>query len=260
MSAKGTKRSDDEKTDGVPWYREAFGEFYADLYAHRSLREAKGLVAAIKRIRPLEGPVLDVACGGGRLLQALTTPGRQVIGVDLSLPLLRRAQSLGPDFKLAQADMRALPVGAESVSAVFFLFTSFGYFDDRAEDEEVLGGAARALRPGGWLVLDFLNPAPTLAGLVPESERVVHGFRVRERRRYAPESRQIKKNVEVWDEVGIQLEYEECVRVYEHSEFVELFARAGLVVAETWGDYEGRAYDAERSPRMIFHAEKRSPR
>jgi SAM-dependent methyltransferase len=192
MSDKEKRRSNDVEPQEVPWYEEAFGEFYADLYAHRSPAEVVELLGAIERTRPLDGPALDVACGGGRLVRELAEFGLSAVGVDLSLPLLRRARRLGKDLQLARSDMRSLPVRGGAFATVFFLFTSFGYFDDPAEDESVIQGAARALRPGGWLVLDFLNPRPTLEGLVPESVREVRGMEVHERRRYVPETRQIK--------------------------------------------------------------------
>jgi len=256
MSDNEKRRSDEARPQEVPWYERAFGEFYADLYAHRSPAEVIELLGAINRTRSLEGPALDVACGGGRLVRELAASGLSAVGVDLSLPLLRRARGLGTDLQLARSDMRSLPVRSGYFASVFFLFTSFGYFDDPSEDEAVLQGAARALRPGGWLVLDFLNPRPTLAGLVADSIREVRGMEVRERRRYVAETRQIKKSVEVRDADGIQLEYEESVRVYDHSEFVALFSRAGLRLAQTWGEYGGEGFDAEHSPRMIFHAQK----
>ena len=54
-----------------------------------------------------KGPVLDLACGGGRHLRWLLAQGRSVVGVDRDLSGLRDLSD--PRLELIQADLEAGP-------------------------------------------------------------------------------------------------------------------------------------------------------
>lgn len=90
--------------------------------------------------------VLDVPCGSGRHLHALTRLGYEVTGVD-------NDPALDPPVL---GDLRELDSLPTDFDAVINMWQSFGYFD-RNENERVLGSLARRLRPGGRLVFDLQN-------------------------------------------------------------------------------------------------------
>ncbi|ARO27521.1 class I SAM-dependent methyltransferase [Rhizobium sp. S9] len=108
--------------------------------------------AAIEAAAPAIGEsVLDVGCGAGAStldLAARVGAGGQVLGVDISEPLIGRARALAPQdtpilFQVADASSTELPEGAFDI-----LFSRFGvmFFDDP------IGAFAhmrRALKPGG---------------------------------------------------------------------------------------------------------------
>jgi daunosaminyl-N,N-dimethyltransferase/N-dimethyltransferase len=101
--------------------------------------------------------VLEAACGTGSHLEALSSWYR-VSGFDLSEAMLEIARKKVSDVPLFRADMRDFEV-EEPVDAVLCLFSSIGY----AVGEDRLGAAAacfaRALRPGGVLVVEpWLTP------------------------------------------------------------------------------------------------------
>jgi SAM-dependent methyltransferase len=101
--------------------------------------------------------VLDVPCGEGRIAGRLAALGCDVVGVDSNERFveLARARHPGPEYRVA--DMRELAYDAE-FHAVLNWFTSFGYFDP-ATNDAVLAAFARAVRPGGRLLLDVYNPS-----------------------------------------------------------------------------------------------------
>ncbi|GJM79193.1 hypothetical protein HMSSN139_16890 [Paenibacillus sp. HMSSN-139] len=151
------------------WYELSFGDDYLLVYKHRDAQGAKHEVQRmINWLKPAPGAkVLDLCCGMGRHSLALAEAGYRVTGVDLSEVLLREAKRLDTEGRVTwhQADMRRLPLLNGEFDAVVNLFTSFGYFREDVEQIKALQEAARVLKPGGRLLLDFLNPAYTAVHL-----------------------------------------------------------------------------------------------
>ena len=108
--------------------------------------------AAIEAVAPATGErVLDIGCGAGTSSLALAArvgAEGQVLGVDISEPLIGLARALAPQdtpalFQVADASSAELPEGAFDI-----LFSRFGvmFFDDPTG---AFAHMRRALRPGG---------------------------------------------------------------------------------------------------------------
>jgi SAM-dependent methyltransferase len=138
---------------------ELFDEDYIHFYAETLGDERSGadaeLIVRLLSLRP-GMRVLDVPCGEGRITGRLGQHGCDVVGLDSSRLLLARASDRWPDLRFELGDMRRLLYDGE-FDALVNWFTSFGYFD-RETNDLVLAGFARALRPGGRLLLDIHNP------------------------------------------------------------------------------------------------------
>ena len=108
------------------------------------------------------GPILELACGTGRLMVPLLEEGERVVGVDSSRPMLDRArQTLGRAglagrATLQQADVRTLDLGERFRLAVFGL-DSFGLLLTIGDQLAALRRIRQHLEPGGLLVLDLSN-------------------------------------------------------------------------------------------------------
>ena len=61
----------------------------------------------------------------------------------------------------------SFPSGPAPMDLTVNLFTSFGYFERDAEHAAALEEMTSTVRPGGWFVIDFLNPAAVRRRLVP---------------------------------------------------------------------------------------------
>lgn len=237
-----------------PWYVQAFGSLYSLVYSHRSDEAAATEVAFVLRHVQLApgARILDLACGNGRHVRALSCAGYSAVGMDLSRDLLQEA---GQSGTFVRADMRTIPFADESFGAVMSFFTSFGYFKDSDEDLAVLNEARRVLIPEGWFLLDFLRAESVTSNLVPRSERVVKDLRITEERRI--EDNNVMKRVRVVREDGEKLlDYEESVRLYEQEEIGNMIAGAGMEIVDWFGDFEGAQTDA--GSRLIALA-KRGP-
>ena len=152
--------------DGEPWYRVWFDSpYYGILYGDRDQEEADAFIRRLEGTLRAQPPAtaLDVACGTGRHSVVLAELGYDVLGIDLSAPSIAVAERrTRPNLTFQVLDMRAIE-WRERFDLAVNLFTSFGYFGDEDDERRVLGGIERALRPGGELVIDFLNAARTVA-------------------------------------------------------------------------------------------------
>jgi ubiquinone/menaquinone biosynthesis C-methylase UbiE len=103
------------------------------------------LVAAVGA----DATVLDVGCGdGARTLANLPTGS---VGLDVSRRSLELARETVPDARLVQGEMSRLPVADDSVDAITAYHAVFHV--PRADHPEVYAEFARALRPGGTVLL-----------------------------------------------------------------------------------------------------------
>ena len=115
--------------------------------------------------RETGGPVLEVGCGTGRVAAALASDGHEVVGIDLSAPMLRLASerrgslpaAIAARLSFVQADMATLALDREfplivTPSRVFqFLLTT-------EAQRQALRALRGHLRTDGRLVLDLFDP------------------------------------------------------------------------------------------------------
>ena len=102
--------------------------------------------------------VLDVGCGPGRHSHALAELGIETHGVDISESFVEIARRDAPDgATFERLDARSMPF-RESFDAVVCLCQgAFGLMTADGDDAAVLGGMARALKPGGRLALSAFS-------------------------------------------------------------------------------------------------------
>jgi uncharacterized membrane protein YdjX (TVP38/TMEM64 family)/SAM-dependent methyltransferase len=245
------KAGEPKKADA--WWSSAFDRSYLERYAHRDDAEAKRMLDTFSsRVDFGAGRVLDLCCGAGRHSAELKKRGAKVVGLDFSRDLLAAGHAREPALDLLRGDMRRLPIRTGSLAGVIQLFTAFGYFEQDADNRAVLAEVARVLRPSGFYVLDLFNREPVLAALTGATERKLpDGTVVFEERRFDAARKRIEKTMRHGEETRF-----ESVRVFDEIELREWFSSAGLDVERVLGDYDGGAYGASNSPRMIFVARR----
>jgi SAM-dependent methyltransferase len=211
---------------------------------------------------PGRGPVLDLACGTGRLTVPLLRDGHSVVGVDRSpamllrarrrvdgLPSVRRARCL-----LVRADLRALQLAPRFAVAVC-AFHSIQHLTTDRELLDFFRMVAHSLIPGGWLAFDVL-PSET-AWLERDPRRrwartIFHHPLSRQRLVYttnhsydaATRLLHMRLYYQPVDEEGRPTGSERVVRLCHRqlapAEVAALLARAGFRLLARLGGFDGR--------------------
>jgi SAM-dependent methyltransferase len=199
--------------------------------------------------------VLDLACGHGRMSNALAARGCSVVGLDLTTAFLdlaqREATFAGLSVEYVEGDMRALSWPGR-FDHVLIWFTAFGYFDDE-QNRQVLAQAYRALKPGGKLLIDLNNRDHLLAHYQHASVVERDGNYMIDQMRYdvATGRNHIERRI-VRDGHTRRMEF--FVRLLTFPELRTWLEQAGFREVSGY-DQEGSPFDVD-SRRMIMVASK----
>lgn len=129
-----------------------------DRYAHTkgTVQEVDHVIAALD-LRPGER-VLDVGCGTGRHSVELASRGFKVHGVDISERFIEIARTAGDSLAtFERIDARTMEFDSEFDAVICLCQGAFGMMTADGEDDAVVDGIARGLRPGGRLALSAFN-------------------------------------------------------------------------------------------------------
>jgi SAM-dependent methyltransferase len=120
---------------------------HAALYLHRAL---------LKRgIR--DGTVVDLGCGTGELARAISERGFDVLGVDVSAAMIRRARRVAPRARFRVSTLADFDLPrCEAVTAVGEVLSYLPPSTKPAPTGRFFLRVARALRPGGIFFFDAL--------------------------------------------------------------------------------------------------------
>lgn len=237
------------------WYEDE--QFWEDtesvIFTEERCKQASGEVDhLLALVEPRAGAaVLDLGCGIGRHSLEFAKHGYQVTGVDRTARYLDRARKSGKEQRLeiewVQDDMRRFRRD-NSFDLVVNLLTSFGYFDDRADDGRILENVAASLKPGGRFVIDLMGKE-VLARIFQQRDwhEQPDGTLVLEERKLTDHWNRLDLRwIILKDEQHREQHF--TLRLYSAGELKDLLAAAGLSEITAYGSLDGKPYDnaAER--------------
>jgi SAM-dependent methyltransferase len=204
------------------------------------------------------GSLLDLACGPGRYAVAFAQSGFRVTGVDRTRFLLdkarERATQAGATVEWVEQDMREF-VRPAAFDLAINVYTSFGYFDDAAENCRVLENLFASLKPGGKFVLELLGKEilagkfqPTQADTLPDGSVMI----------------QRRTIIDDWSRIDVEwilLEEDRATSfrlrhwLYSAREIRDLLASVGFTDVAIYGGFDGAPYGPQ-AQRLVAVARK----
>lgn len=147
-------------------YTEDLAIIHHQGFSHFSEDASPGLLALFRRHGIGGGLVVDLGCGSGVWARRLLAEGYRVLGIDISEPMIGLAREHAPEAEFRAGSF--LDVDLPQCDAITSLGECVNYtFDGRSSAESVAAFFVRAyaaLRPGGLLIFDFLEPGQVEPG------------------------------------------------------------------------------------------------
>jgi len=246
----------------MAWYKELFAEedpLRFEMYGESDASRADVDFAVEKLAIEPGARVLDLCCGQGRHLLDLMRRGYDVVGVDLSEFMLGKCREAaareGLEPHLLQMDMRDLSFDSEFEAAIN-MWTSFGYLESDEEDQKVLDGISRALRPGGRLLLEIHSYESRMRRFQARDWREnLKGDIILSERAFDQRTGRINSTERTIHSDGRRTERCTSLRIYTCRETERMMSQAGLTVESVWGDLDSSPLTID-SKRMLTLAVK----
>jgi len=121
--------------------------------------------------RRARGPVLELACGTGRLTIPFKKAGVDITGLDSAAPMLAQARAkaaaAGAQVRFVPGDARKFSLGRK-FKLIFMAFNSVQHLGGRRDMEGLFASVRRHLAPGGRFIFDAFSPDPRYLTRDPE--------------------------------------------------------------------------------------------
>lgn len=110
---------------------------------------------------PAQGLTLEIGCGEGRMVRALSSNGHTVVGIDASATLVRAARDAGAESAYLLADATDLPF-ADATFQTVVAYNSLQTMTMFADMARSVREAGRVLKPSGHLCVCVAHPMTDL--------------------------------------------------------------------------------------------------
>jgi SAM-dependent methyltransferase len=218
----------------------------------------------LEQARSSGGPVLELACGTGKLLEPMAQAGLTATGVDLSEPMLiearRKAQAAGQSTRYLHADMRHFSLG-ERFPFIFIAGNSICHLLDIDSFDACMARVREHLAEGGRFLIDVYVPSLPLLMIGPNTRQRLTQYDdpdgggrviVAHTARYDTIT-QIKtaKTFHQFPGETSEREGSLVLKMYFPQELQALLRHNGFRIVEAYGNYDKSPLQGE-SPKQIY--------
>ncbi|HPQ41673.1 MAG TPA: class I SAM-dependent methyltransferase [bacterium] len=237
--------------ENAKWYDLQHRDYTEDLPMYRSLANQYG------------GPVLELACGTGRITLVLASDGHSVCGLDVSEPMLtlarKKASKHRDDVRFFQGDVRDFNLGRK-FGLILFPFNSISHLHDQESIEGMFACVRKHLQKEGRFIISMFIPNPGYLVRDPSQRYPVSTFTdpdcgdivITESNTYDP-VRQINHITWFYRIAGSDHEImiQNNMRMFFPQEFRSLLHYNGFRVETVFGGYDMRPQN-KTSPMQIY--------
>lgn len=223
----------------------------------------------------IDGKILELCCGTGRVALPLAARGHRVTAVDMSAPMLERFRinmnrwppEVAERLTLVQQDICQLDLQDKDFALCIIPFNSLLLILDLESQRAALHRAGRHLRPGGELIVDVLNPLQLTLGGSPIPKPFFTRTNTLTGQRYTrfamadPLDEHQRQRLHGWyDEVGPdrhlkRIHYSMRWRPIFRFELELMLETAGFTITSIEGGHHSEPFKAD-SPHMFTRARR----
>jgi SAM-dependent methyltransferase len=243
-----------------PWYeREDLWEALRPvLFSAEQIESAREQVDQVISLMDMQPglSICDLCCGVGRHSLELARRGFRVTGVDRTELYLQEAKAAageGLDIEFVKEDMRNFR-RPDSFDVVLSLFTSFGYFEEASDNEQVLANVYASLKGNGKLLLEMMGKEVLARIFRPRDWREEGGVTVLEEREVAEHWSRVENRWILLSDAK-RREYGFSHWLYSAAELCDMLKRCGFCGFEVYGNLSGSPYD-HKAERLVVLARR----
>jgi len=209
----------------------------------------------VEESKKARGPVLELACGTGRLTIPVAQSGVEITGLDLSPSMLAHARHKAAAAQLSiewiEADCRSFSLDRK-FALIFMPFHSMQHLHDHASLSALFANVRRHLAEGGRFIFDVFNPSIAILNRDPNQRYVDRRFEDPEGRGAitlettavyddAEQVNHIKMHFSLADERDFRVE-PLSLRCFFPQELDQLVRANGFQIVEKFGGFERKPF------------------
>lgn len=202
--------------------------------------------------------VLDAACGTGTYAIALAGKGLQTVGVDIDESMVAIAEAkavmLDADADFIVSDMMDIDlVCTDEMDMIFCIGNSLVHLKDRKQAQDFISTCCGLLKPGGRIILQIIN----YDRILDESITSLPTIEVKDKditfvRNYKLDQDTMKIEFRSKLRVGPEEEGSSVMLLpLRRSELEEMLESAGFKSIESFGGFDGSAWDKSKLPLVM---------
>ncbi|MBL4716558.1 MAG: class I SAM-dependent methyltransferase [Bacteroidia bacterium] len=208
-------------------------------------------------------PILELACGTGRITVPIAKKGFEIVGIDISEAMINEAKEKAAeakqDIEFIEADIRDFELN-QKFSVIFLPFNSICHLHDFESIASCFSCVKKHLKPDGRFVIDVFKPDFKIL-LRDKNKRYEcadyknpyadNHVKLTETNWYneADQINQVKWYFEIGEK---EIEQDLNMRMFYPQELDNYLRFAGFEIEEKFGDYNGSIFTSDSSKQIII--------